>query len=118
MTDTIIVTGGAGFIGCNFVRLLMARTPFEVAVVDKLTYAGSRLNLTDVSSDPRFKFIEADIADTAAMKSVFERFKPRAVVNFAAETHVDRSIDGPSAFINTNIIGTFVLLEQARDQWK
>ena len=114
MNDTIIVTGGAGFIGCNFVRLLLARTKFSVVVVDKLTYAGTLLNLADVESNPRLRFVQADIADAPAMKTVFDESRPIAVVNFAAETHVDRSIDGPAAFVNTNVIGTFVLLEEAR----
>jgi dTDP-glucose 4,6-dehydratase len=117
MTDTIVVTGGAGFIGSNFVRLVLRRTGAAVAVIDKLTYAGSRLSLADVEKDPSFTFIEADIADAAAMKAAFERLKPRAVINFAAETHVDRSIDGPAAFVTTNLVGTFVLLEQARAQF-
>ena len=114
MTDTLIVTGGAGFIGCNFARLILNKTRLSVVVVDKLTYAGSRLNVADLESNPRFRFIEADIADVPAMKKVFSEARPRAVVNFAAETHVDRSIDGPAAFVTTNIVGTFVLLEQAR----
>ena len=114
MTDTIVVTGGAGFIGCNFVRLLLSRTDARIVVVDKLTYAGSKLNLADVESDPRFTFVEADIADAAAMGAVFSRHKPTSVVNFAAETHVDRSIDGPAAFINTNYVGAFTLLEASR----
>jgi dTDP-glucose 4,6-dehydratase len=114
MSDTVVVTGGAGFIGCNFVRLLLKKTTYGVAVIDKLTYAGSLLNLAEVESDARFQFIHADIADAAAMRTAFDRARPFAVVNFAAETHVDRSIDGPADFVNTNVIGTFTLLEEAR----
>ena len=112
-TDTILVTGGAGFIGSNFVRHVLARTSGKVVVVDKLTYAGSLLNLAGVIDDPRVTFIKADIADRVAMGAAFTDHRPAAVVNFAAETHVDRSIDGPMPFIDTNIVGTFVLLEAA-----
>ena len=112
-TDTTLVTGGAGFIGSNFVRHVLARTSGKVVVVDKLTYAGSLLNLGGVADDPRVTFIKADIADRVAMDATFREHRPAAVVNFAAETHVDRSIDGPMPFIETNIVGTFVLLETA-----
>ncbi len=114
LMETIIVTGGAGFIGSNFVRTALANTKAKIAVVDKLTYAGNLQSLKDVSKDPRFVFIEADIADANAMKSVFKEHVPMAVFNLAAETHVDRSIDGPHAFVNTNLMGTFVLLDTAR----
>ena len=112
--DALLVTGGAGFIGSNFVRLALAETPDRIVVVDKLTYSGHRASLADVEHDPRFVFVKADIADAAAMRAVFEAHRPRAVLNFAAETHVDRSIDGPAAFVNTNINGTYELLEAAR----
>ncbi|MEO8054228.1 MAG: dTDP-glucose 4,6-dehydratase [Acidobacteriota bacterium] len=112
--DSILVTGGAGFIGSNFVRLALKEAPGRVVVVDKLTYSGHRASLADCERDPRFAFVEADIADAAAMKAVFETQRPRAVLNFAAETHVDRSIDGPGAFIHTNVTGTYVLLEASR----
>ncbi len=112
--DSILVTGGAGFIGSNFVRLALKETSGRVVVVDKLTYSGHRASLADCESDPRFAFVEADIADAAAMKACFESHRPRAVLNFAAETHVDRSIDGPGAFIHTNVTGTYVLLEASR----
>jgi dTDP-glucose 4,6-dehydratase len=111
---TLIVTGGAGFIGSGFVRLALARTEGRVLVVDKLTYAGSLLTLEDVKAHPRFAFVEADIADRERMRALFREHAPRAVVNFAAETHVDRSIDDPSAFVRTNLLGTFELLEAAR----
>ncbi len=110
----IIVTGGAGFIGCNFTRLALARNGGEIVVVDKLTYAGHTANLEDVAGDSRYRFVEADIADRDAMRALFAEVKPTAIVNFAAESHVDRSIDGPGDFIHTNIVGTFQLLETAR----
>ena len=112
--DSILVTGGVGFIGSNFVRLALKETPGRVVVVDKLTYSGHRASLANCEKDPRFAFVEADIADAAAMKAVFAAHRPRAVLNFAAETHVDRSIDGPGAFIHTNVTGTYVLLEASR----
>jgi dTDP-glucose 4,6-dehydratase len=111
---TLIVTGGAGFIGCNFVRHALAATDDRVVVVDKLTYAGNLESLADVRSHPRFAFVEADIAERDAVRALFERQRPSALVNFAAETHVDRSIDDPSAFVHTNVTGTFELLEAAR----
>ncbi len=111
---TTIVTGGAGFIGSAFVRLALARTEDRVVVVDKLTYAGSLLTLEEVKAHPRYAFVEADIADREKMRALFREHAPRAVVNFAAETHVDRSIDDPSAFVRTNLLGTFELLEAAR----
>ncbi len=112
--ESIIVTGGAGFIGSNFVRLAVERTPWRVVVFDKLTYAGSLLSLAGVSEHPRFRFVQGDIADREAVRSLFAGFRPHRVVNFAAETHVDRSIDDPGTFIRTNITGTFELLDAAR----
>ena len=112
--DSIVVTGGAGFIGSNFVRLALAETPDRVVVVDKLTYSGHRASLADAEKHPHFAFVEADIADREAMRSVMKAHRPRAVLNFAAETHVDRSIDGPGAFVRTNINGTYELLEASR----
>ncbi|MFN8065611.1 MAG: dTDP-glucose 4,6-dehydratase [Vicinamibacterales bacterium] len=107
------MTGGAGFIGSNFVRHALAHVSTPIVVVDKLTYAGSLLNLAGVLDDARVTFVQADIADRDAMAALFGQHRPSAVVNFAAETHVDRSIDGPAPFIDTNIVGTFVLLECA-----
>lgn len=114
--DTLLVTGGAGFIGCNFVRLALAETEARVTVLDKLTYAGSLENLADVWGHPRLHFVEGDIADRALVRRLFAEQRPSAVVNFAAESHVDRSIDDASAFVHTNVAGTFELLEAARRQ--
>jgi dTDP-glucose 4,6-dehydratase len=110
----VLVTGGAGFIGSNFARLLLARTAARVVVLDKLTYAGHLASLADVQADPRFAFVRADIADRDALDAALSAHRPDAIVNFAAETHVDRSIDGPRAFVQTNIVGAFELLEAAR----
>ena len=112
--ETIVVTGGAGFIGCNFVRLALATTKANVVVLDKLTYAGHLESLADVAEDPRFHFVQADIADGSSVAQVYREYNPTAVVNFAAESHVDRSIDGPEAFVQTNVVGAFRLLEAAR----
>jgi dTDP-glucose 4,6-dehydratase len=116
---SLIVTGGAGFIGCNFVRHALEQPGLErLLVVDKLTYAGSLLNLEGPLKDPRLGFVQADIADAAAMEALFAKEAPQALVNFAAETHVDRSIDSPEAFIQANLVGVFVLLEAARKRLK
>jgi dTDP-glucose 4,6-dehydratase len=109
-----LVTGAAGFIGSNFVRHLLATTDHHVVAVDKLTYAGNRESLADVAADPRFAFVQADIGDGEAMRDLLRVHRPSAIVNFAAETHVDRSIDGPRAFVLTNLLGTFELLEAVR----
>ena len=111
---SILITGGAGFIGSNLVHYALAHTSDRIVVVDKLTYAGSLLNLAGALSDSRVAFIKADIADRDAMTRLFAEHRPSAVLNLAAETHVDRSIDGPRPFIDTNVVGTFVLLEAAR----
>jgi dTDP-glucose 4,6-dehydratase len=111
---THLVTGGAGFIGSALVRQLIAETEHDVVVVDKLTYAGTRDSLAPVEASPRLHFERLDICDGPAMVSVFERYRPDAMVHLAAESHVDRSIDEPSAFITTNIEGTYRLLETAR----
>jgi dTDP-glucose 4,6-dehydratase len=112
--DTIIVTGGAGFIGSNFVRLALRETEARVVVIDKLTYAGNLESLDDVRRNPRFNFVQGDIADRSLVDRLYTDHHPTWVVNFAAESHVDRSIDGPRAFIETNIVGTFELLDAAR----
>jgi dTDP-glucose 4,6-dehydratase len=111
---SLLITGGAGFIGSNLVRAALDRTSDRLVIVDKLTYAGSLLNLEGPLEDPRVTFVQADIADREAMGRVFAEHRPRAVLNLAAESHVDRSIDSPHAFIDTNIVGTFALLETAR----
>ena len=110
----LLITGGAGFIGSNLVFHALEHTADRIVIVDKLTYAGSLLNLEGALSDPRVTFVQADIADRDAMARVFADAQPTAILNLAAETHVDRSIDGPRVFIDTNIVGTFVLLETAR----
>jgi len=112
--ETIVVTGGAGFIGANFVRRALAHTRARVVVLDKLTYAGNLESLADVAASPRYAFVQADIADRDAVRAVFRDQRPTAVVNFAAETHVDRSIDDPASFVRTNVGGAFELLEAAR----
>ena len=110
-----LVTGGAGFIGSNFVRYVLAARPdVRVVVLDKLTYAGSLENLRQLPDAGRFEFVQGDIADPADVRSAFESHRPTHVLNFAAESHVDRSIDGPRTFIDTNIVGTFELLDAAR----
>ncbi|TMA33054.1 MAG: dTDP-glucose 4,6-dehydratase [Deltaproteobacteria bacterium] len=113
---TWLVTGGAGFIGCNFVRIALAKTDARVVVLDKLTYAGNLANLADVTGDCRFAFVRADIADRDAVAAAFREYRPSAVINFAAESHVDRSIDDPSHFVRTNVVGAFELLEAAHRQ--
>ncbi|BDC50125.1 dTDP-glucose 4,6-dehydratase [Bryobacterales bacterium F-183] len=110
----LIVTGGAGFIGSCFVRMLIRETDHSVAVLDKLTYAGNLENLEPVSDNPRYTFHRADIADAEAVDQVFADVQPDAVVHFAAESHVDRSIFAPQDSINTNVKGTFTMLEAAR----
>jgi dTDP-glucose 4,6-dehydratase len=110
----IVVTGGAGFIGANFVRHALAHSEDRVVVFDKLTYAGNPESLADVAASPRYRFVEGDIADREAVRALLRAEQPRAVVNFAAETHVDRSIDDPACFVRTNVTGAFELLEAAR----
>src|SRR3990172_3270075 len=111
---TVLVTGGAGFIGSNFIRHALAATEDRVVVVDALTYAGNMESLADVASHPRYAFVREDAPRREAMRALFRQPRPHAVVNFAAETHVDRSIDDPAAFVRTNVVGTFELLEAAR----
>jgi dTDP-glucose 4,6-dehydratase len=114
---TILVTGGAGFIGSNFVLDWLAQSDETVVNLDKLTYAGNLQNLASLSKDPRHVFVQGDIGDTALVSSLLATHRPRAVLNFAAESHVDRSIHGPEDFIQTNIVGTFHLLEAVRAYW-
>ena len=112
--DTLVVTGGAGFIGANFVRCALARTSARVVVMDALTYAGHRESLAEVEGDPRFAFVHADVADRAAVEALYRERRPTWVVHFAAESHVDRSIDGPREFLRTNALGTLEMMEGAR----
>ena len=112
--QTWVVTGGAGFIGCNLVRLALAETDARVVVLDKLTYAGNLQSLADCAKNPRFQFVKADIGDPAAVEKILDEHAPTAILNLAAESHVDRSIDGPEAFVKTNVLGTFHLLDCVR----
>ena len=114
----IVVTGGAGFIGSALVRHLIARTGHEVLVVDKLTYAGNMSSLASVQNDPRFHFSRTDICNRAAISNLFADFNPGAVMHLAAESHVDRSIDGSEDFVVTNVVGTHVLLEASLAHWR
>jgi len=113
----ILVTGGAGFIGANFVLDWLAQSDEAVLNVDKLTYAGNLNNLSTLQNDARHVFVRGDICDQEMIAGLLSKHKPRAIVHFAAESHVDRSIHGPRDFINTNINGTFSLLEAARTCW-
>ncbi|MDP5191772.1 GDP-mannose 4,6-dehydratase, partial [Rheinheimera baltica] len=117
MSKTFLVTGGAGFIGSAVVRHLIHDTPHQVINVDKLTYAGNVNSLSDVANSPRYSFLQADICDAKAMAQVLAQYQPDIVMHLAAESHVDRSIDGPGDFIHTNIVGTYTLLEAARAYW-
>lgn len=116
--STVLVTGGAGFIGSALIRALIANRPAAVVNVDKLTYAGNLESLASVAGDPRYRFERVDICDRPALRRVFAEHRPAAVVHLAAESHVDRSIDGPGEFIQTNVVGTFCLLEEARRHWE
>ena len=115
--DTVIVTGGAGFIGSAVVRQLISETDITVVNVDALTYAGNLESLASVSDHPRYFFEHANICDRTAMERIFREYKPDAIMHLAAESHVDRSIDGPAEFIETNIVGTYTLLEVTRQYW-
>jgi dTDP-glucose 4,6-dehydratase len=113
----VIITGGAGFIGSALIRHLIKATDWQVLNLDKLTYAGCLESLNEVNSSPRYKFVQADIYDRSAVERIFAEFKPDAIMHLAAESHVDRSIDGPMEFIQTNIVGTATLLQVAREYW-
>jgi len=117
MKDLILVTGGAGFIGSNFILQWIASEPASVLNLDKLTYAGNLKNLQNVAAHARYRFEAGDIVDRDAVASLMAREQPRAIVHFAAESHVDRSIHGPDDFIRTNVNGTFSVLEEARAYW-
>ena len=116
-TQPILVTGGAGFIGSNFILQWLAAENAPVVNLDKLTYAGNPGNLEKVSADPRYCFVHGDIGDRKLVSELLGRHRPRAIVHFAAESHVDRSIHGPDDFVRTNVNGTFSLLEEARAYW-
>ncbi len=115
---TILVTGGAGFIGSAVVRQFLDETPERVVNVDKLTYAANLASIPQAPGHPRYEFEQADICDPQAMAQLLDRWQPDAVMHLAAESHVDRSIDGPGQFIQTNVVGTFVLLDAALDYWR
>jgi dTDP-glucose 4,6-dehydratase len=115
MTQPLLVTGGAGFIGFNFVRLVLASDPdARVVTLDKLTYAGNPRTLALLAGEPRHSFVRGDIADRQLIRTLLREHRPRGIVNFAAESHVDRSIVGPDDFIHTNVVGTFHLLDEVR----
>ena len=113
----ILVTGGAGFIGSALIRHLLNNTDHQVLNLDKLTYAGNLESLSGVAENPRYQFLQADIGDSATVAQALAEFQPDALMHLAAESHVDRSIDGPAAFIQTNIVGTYALLEATRTYW-
>jgi len=114
----ILITGGAGFIGSAVARAIIGKSVDQILVLDKLTYAGNLASLRPVADSPRFSFLKADICDAGAVAKAFADFQPDVVMHLAAESHVDRSIDGPAAFIETNVVGTFVMLRAALDYWR
>ncbi|MFC4172954.1 dTDP-glucose 4,6-dehydratase [Microvirga sp. GCM10011540] len=118
MAKKFLVTGGAGFIGSAVVRKLVRDTSHDVLVVDKLTYAGNLESLAPVANSPRYSFEHADIADAGRMRAVIARYQPDVIMHLAAESHVDRSIDGPGEFVQTNVVGTYVLLQAALEYWR
>ncbi|MGH9495493.1 MAG: dTDP-glucose 4,6-dehydratase [Candidatus Sulfotelmatobacter sp.] len=118
MHDRILVTGGAGFIGSNFILLEMRDGSAAIANLDKLTYAGNLHNLESIAGDRRYEFVHGDIGNRAAVSALMRKYRPSAIVHFAAESHVDRSIRGPDDFIRTNVDGTFALLEETRLHWE
>jgi dTDP-glucose 4,6-dehydratase len=119
MRETMLVTGGCGFIGSCFVLQQMQQYPdLRLINLDALTYAGNPDNVKEVAADPRYTFVQADVADRPAVEAVFREYHPTLVVHFAAESHVDRSIDGPDVFVRTNVLGTQVMLDVARKQWQ
>ena len=118
MNNTILITGGCGFIGSNFIQYILANTKYRNVInLDKLTYAGNLNNFLDIQKDERYIFIQGDICDHNCVRNIFKEYIPNVVVHFAAESHVDRSIDGPQQFIQTNIIGTSVLLQESLDYY-
>jgi dTDP-glucose 4,6-dehydratase len=115
---TLLITGGAGFIGSALIRYLIAESDYQIVNVDKLTYAGNLQSLTDVADNPRYHFSQTDICDASSLEQLFAEFQPDAVMHLAAESHVDRSIDGPAYFVQTNLVGTYTLLEACRHYWQ
>ena len=113
----ILISGGAGFIGSAVIRFLINETHHNVLNLDKLTYAGNLASLSEIATNPRYQFVQGDIVDAVLVSKLFADFQPDIVMHLAAESHVDRSIDGPSAFIETNIVGTYAMLEVARSYW-
>ena len=119
MSQTFLITGGAGFIGSCLVRQILAEEPTaRVVTLDKLTYAGNLDSLQSVMSDSRHRFVQGDVADAALVRELLQAELPDAVIHLAAESHVDRSIDGPADFVQTNVVGTFTMLDAARDHWR
>src|SRR5688572_14521811 len=114
----LLVTGGAGFIGSNFVLSTIAGTGEAIVTLDKLTYAGNLRNLDGLRGRAEHVFVQGDICDRALVRKLLEEHRPRAIVHFAAESHVDRSIAGPAEFVQTNVVGTWSLLEEARQHWE
>lgn len=117
MNESLLVTGGAGFIGSNFILQQMEKDSLSLVNLDKLTYAGNLRNLESVAGDPRYQFVHGEIGDRKLVRELLQSHRPAAIVHFAAESHVDRSIRGPQDFVSTNIEGTFALLEEARAYW-
>ena len=115
---TIFVTGGAGFIGSAVVRHLLDDTGAFVVNIDKLTYASNLSSIPQATGNPRYAFAKVDICDGPALRALFDRYQPHGIMNLAAESHVDRSIDGPAEFIRTNVVGTFTLLQEALRFWR
>ncbi|MCX4193389.1 dTDP-glucose 4,6-dehydratase [Methylophaga sp. OBS1] len=114
---TLLITGGAGFIGSALIRHLIRQTDYAVVNIDKLTYAGNLESLSEIEAHPNYHFIQADICDAAKMAEVFSEYQPTGIMHLAAESHVDRSIDGPAEFVQTNLVGTYTMLEAARNYW-
>lgn len=119
MKKIILITGGAGFIGSNFIHYMLNKYPeYEIVNLDKLTYAGNLENLKEVENNKNYHFVKGDITNRDLVEHIFEEFNPQYVVNFAAESHVDRSIEGPEIFVKTNVYGTHVLLDVAKEYWE